>query len=137
MNAQDQRSPEGVVTKASPRSVGDTVGRLTRLVESRGLTVFAVIDQSGEAAKVGLEMPDTVLVLFGNPRAGTPVMLAAPLSGLDLPLKLLVWTDSSGAAFVSYNSTDYLASRYHLTDELAARLRPIEALSDDLVAEGD
>jgi uncharacterized protein (DUF302 family) len=125
---------EGIVTKACPYSVPDAVSRLTALVERRGLTLFSVIDHSGEAEKVGLQMPDTKLVVFGSPAAGTPVMVAAPLAALDLPLKLLVWADSAGAVSVSYNSPDYLANRHHLTDALRSRLEAIEALSDAVVA---
>jgi uncharacterized protein (DUF302 family) len=129
-------SAEGIVTKASPHSVGETVARLTQRVTSKGLMVFAVIDHSGEAAKVGLDMPDTKLVVFGSPAAGTPVMLAAPLAALDLPLKVLVWADREGAVRVSYNSPAFVAQRYGLSDDLRARLEPIEALSDAVIATG-
>ena len=125
---------DGVVTKPSPRSVPETVRRLTDFVLGKGLTVFAVIDHSGEAAKAGLSMPDTKLVVFGSPVAGTPVMVAAPLAALDLPLKALVWADERGGAFVSYNAPQYLAARYRLTDELSARLQGIEAIVDGGVA---
>ena len=125
---------DGIVTKACPYSVPDAVSRLTELLERRGLTLFSVIDHSGEAHKVGLQMPDTKLVVFGSPAAGTPVMLAAPLAALDLPLKLLIWADSEGAVSVSYTSPTYLASRHHLTDALRSRLEPIDAISDAVVA---
>jgi uncharacterized protein (DUF302 family) len=124
---------DGVVTKASPRPVGETVGRLTQLIEEKGLTLFAVIDHSGEAELVGLEMPDTKLVIFGSPAAGTPVMVAAPLSALDLPLKVLVWADGDGTVSVSYNSPAYLATRHHLTDELRSRLEAIGSITDAAV----
>jgi uncharacterized protein (DUF302 family) len=124
---------EGIVTKPSPRSVGDTLARLIRLIEDRDLTLFTVIDHSGEAEKAGLEMPDTKLVVFGSPAAGTPVMLAVPLAALDLPLKVLVWADAHGAVSISYNSPAYLASRHHLGDELRSRLEAIEALSEAAV----
>jgi uncharacterized protein (DUF302 family) len=97
------------------------------------LTLFTVIDHSGEAKKAGLEMPDTKLVVFGSPAAGTPVMLAAPLAALDLPLKVLVWADAHGGVSISYNSPAYLASRHHLGDELRSRLEAIEALSEAAV----
>ena len=123
----------GVVTKTSPRSVDVTVTRLQQIIADKGLKLFAVIDHSGEAAHVGLTKPDTKLVLFGSPTAGTPVMLAEPLAGLDLPLKILVWADTTGATSISYNSPAYLAERYRLTAELRARLEPIEAISDAVV----
>jgi uncharacterized protein (DUF302 family) len=127
---------DGVETKTSPRTVGETVDRLTQLIERQDLTLFAVVDHSGAATHAGLAMPDTKLVLFGSPVAGTPVMLAAPLAALDLPLKVLVWADREGAVRVSYNSPAYLAARHHLSDDLRARLEGIEAITDALVADG-
>jgi uncharacterized protein (DUF302 family) len=134
MSAPISRLPEGIVTKPCPRPVEETVSRLTRLIQDKGLMLFSVIDHSGEAQKAGFEMPETKLVIFGSPAAGTPVMLAAPLAALDLPLKILVWADSLGAAFVSYTSPAYLAARHHLTDDLRSRLQGIEAISDAAVA---
>ena len=125
---------EGVVTKTSHRTVDATVTRLREIIADRGLKLFAVIDHSGEAAQVGLAMRDTKLVLFGSPAAGTPVMVAEPLAALDLPLKILVWMDPSGATSISYNSPSFLAERYLLSPELRARLEPIEAISDTLVS---
>ena len=122
----------GVVTKASPRSVADTVSRLTDLLGSKGLKVFAVIDQTAAARDVGLELRPTTLVLFGSPAAGTPVMVAAPLSALDLPLKVLIWADH-GQTNVSYYAPAELAARHHLSPELAARLAGIDPLTDALV----
>jgi uncharacterized protein (DUF302 family) len=110
------------------------VERLQRLIDEKGLVLFAVIDHSGEAMRAGLEMRDTKLVVFGSPTAGTPVMIAAPLAALDLPLKLLVWEDADGAVWVSYNSPAYLAERHHLGAELRARLEPITAISDAVTA---
>lgn len=124
----------GIVTKPSPRSVSETVDRLKHLIDGKGLTLFTVVDHSGEASRAGMEMPDTKLVIFGSPAAGTPVMVAAPLVALDLPMKILVWADGEGQVSVSYNSPDYLATRHHLTPELATRLSAIEAISDALVA---
>jgi len=123
----------GVVTKVSPRSVADTVSRLTGLLGSKGLTVFAVIDQTAAARDVGLELRPTTLVLFGSPAAGTPVMVAAPLSALDLPLKVLIWADH-GQTNVTYYAPAALAARHHLSPELAARLAAIDPLTDALVA---
>jgi uncharacterized protein (DUF302 family) len=134
MQLQPGQSSAGVVTKACPRSVAEAVERLRQLIDERGLVLFAVIDHSGEAIRAGLEMPDTKLVLFGSPSAGTPVMVAAPLAALDLPLKLLVWEDGDGAVWVSYNSPAYLAERHHLGGDLRARLEPIDLISDALIA---
>jgi len=123
----------GVVTKLSPRSVTDTVTRLSALVAARGMKVFAVIDHSAEAKAIGLELPDTQVVIFGSPKAGTPVMVAARLAALDLPLKVLVWADGSQTK-VSYTSPGALAARYGLAGELAGRLAGIDALTDAVVA---
>jgi uncharacterized protein (DUF302 family) len=123
---------EGVVTKLSPWSVADTVSRLVAVVAGRGMKVFAVIDHSGEANAVGLALRDTKLVIFGSPKAGTPVMAAAPLAALDLPLKVLVWADE-GQTKVSYTAPRALAARYGLGDELAARLAGIDAVTDAVI----
>jgi uncharacterized protein (DUF302 family) len=124
---------DGVVTKDSPGSVDETVSRLVALVAANGLQLFAVIDHSGEARKAGLELRDTKLVLFGSPSAGTPVMDAAPLAALDLPLKVLVWDDRNQTK-LSYLAPNVLAARYGLMPELAARLAGIDALTDAVVA---
>lgn len=121
-----------MVTKASPRAVADTVDRLEALVTAKGMKVFAVIDHSGEAKAAGLELRDTKLVIFGSPQAGTPVMAAAPLAALDLPLKVLVWADGAQTK-ISYTAPSELAARYQLSDELASRLAGIDALTDALV----
>jgi uncharacterized protein (DUF302 family) len=134
MALRGAQTTEGVVTKASPRTVDETVSRLTQLITNKGLKLFAVIDHSGEAHNVGLEMPETKLVLFGSPAAGTPVMLAAPLAALDLPLRVLVSADTGGAVWVSYNAPVFLATRHHLSDDLRARLEGVEAISDATVA---
>jgi uncharacterized protein (DUF302 family) len=127
----------GAITKSSPRSVADTVTRLLALLEAKGLKVFDVIDQRAEAQAVGLELRATTLVVFGNPAGGTPVMAAAPLSALDLPLKLLVWADDEHGTGTQVGYTDpaVLAERYDLSPELAAAFEGIHALSDALVAE--
>lgn len=121
-----------MITKASPRSVADTVDRLEALVTAKGMKVFAVIDHSGEAKAARLELRDTKLVIFGSPQAGTPVMAAAPLAALDLPLKVLVWADGAQTK-ISYTAPSELAARYQLSDELASRLAGIDALTDALV----
>jgi uncharacterized protein (DUF302 family) len=122
-----------LTTKTSPRSVAETVARLTSLVETKGMKVFAVIDHSGEAEQAGLDLRDTKVVIFGSPNAGTPVMVAAPLAALDLPLKVLVWADGEETR-VSYTAPQALAARYGLSEELEARLAGIDALTDALVA---
>jgi uncharacterized protein (DUF302 family) len=123
----------GVITKTSPRSVADTVSRFEQILTSKGVKLFAVIDQSQEAREAGLQLRDTSLVIFGSPRAGTPIMSAVPLAALDLPLKLLIWADESGTK-ISYYSPSVIADRHHLSDELARGLAAIDALSDELVA---
>jgi uncharacterized protein (DUF302 family) len=122
-----------VVTKLSSRSVTETASLFTDLLASKGLKIFSVIDQRAEARLVGLELRETILVIFGNPASGTPVMVASPLTALDLPLKVLVWSDG-GQTKVSYVSPDAMAVRHHLSAEVAANLRGIDALTDALVA---
>jgi uncharacterized protein (DUF302 family) len=122
-----------IVTKLSPRPVADTVARLTGMITGKGMKVFAVIDHAAEARAAGLTLRDTVLVIFGNPATGTPVMDAAPLAALDLPLKVLVWADGPQTK-VSYNSPEALAARHHLSTGLAANLAGIGPLTDALVA---
>jgi len=113
--------------------VSDTVERLTTILDSKGVTVFAVIDHSGEAEKVGLELRDTKVVVFGNPAAGTPVMQAAPLAALDLPLKVLVWADGDQTR-IDYTSPGELAARYGFGDDLAAMLAAVDAVTDAAIA---
>jgi uncharacterized protein (DUF302 family) len=122
-----------VVTKLCRRPVPDTVARLTAMIEARGMRLFAVIDQAAEARQAGLTLRETTLVIFGSPAAGTPVMAAAPLSALDLPLKVLVWADG-GQVKVSYHDPAALAARHRLPPELAANLAGVNALTDALVA---
>ncbi|HWD74079.1 MAG TPA: DUF302 domain-containing protein [Solirubrobacteraceae bacterium] len=122
-----------VVTKLSASSVEDTVARLSGVVAAKGMKLFAVIDHSGEARAAGLELRDTKLVIFGSPQAGTPVMDAAPLAALDLPLKVLVWADGDQTK-LSYTSPAALAARYGLSDELAGRLAGINAITDAVVS---
>ena len=122
-----------VVTKVSRQPVPDTVAKLTAMIAAKGMRLFAVIDQAAEARQAGLTLRETTLVLFGSPAAGTPVMAAAPLSALDLPLKVLVWADG-GQTKVSYYAPAALAASHHLTADLAANLSGISALTDALVA---
>jgi len=133
MTDETRQDEPGVVTKLSPRSVGDTVARLTGLLAAKGVQVFAMIDQRAAARTAGLDLRETVLVIFGNPAAGTPVMAAAPLAALDLPLKVLIW-DDEGQAKVTYYAPATLAARHHLDAELAANLAVVDPLTDALVA---
>lgn len=127
--SSEHRQSDSVVTKSSPWSVSDTVARLSAVVAARGMKVFAVIDHSGEARASGLEMRNTKVVIFGSPQAGTPVMAAAPLAALDLPLKVLVWADGHETR-VSYTAPAALAARYDLNDQLAGRLTGIDGVTD-------
>jgi uncharacterized protein (DUF302 family) len=122
-----------VVTKTSARPVPETLERLQFAVQEQGLMVFALVDHSGQAAKAGLAMPDTKLLIFGSPAGGTPVMLAAPLVALDLPLKVLVWENPAGGSFVSYLDPAYLGERHQLTEDLIARIAGINAITDAAV----
>lgn len=122
-------SENGIVARRSPRSVDDTVARITALLAAKQITLFAMIDHSGEAAKAGMTMPPTTVLVFGNPSGGTPVMLAAPSSAIDLPLKLLVSEDEHGTVWVSYNSPEYLTRRHQVPAELVAPLAAVEALA--------
>jgi uncharacterized protein (DUF302 family) len=112
----------GLVRIASPFSVPNTLKRLQTLLESKGLKIFAIIDHSGEAAKVGLEMHPTQVLLFGSPKAGTPVMLVAPSVAIDLPLKALVAEDDQGKVWITYNDPDYLAKRHSIPSDLVKNL---------------
>jgi uncharacterized protein (DUF302 family) len=123
----------GVVTKLSPRSVADTTTRLTDILAAREVQLFTVIDQAAEARQVGLQLRGTVLVIFGNPQAGTPVMAASPMAALDLPLKVLVW-DDGGQTKVSYYSPAEIAARHGLGPGLEKNLAAIDVLTDALVA---
>ena len=121
-----------IVTKLSPWSVADTTARLSAIAAARGMKLVAVIDHSGEAESVGLDLRDTTLVIFGSPQAGTAVMQAAPLSALDLPLKVLVWLDQQQTK-LSYTAPAELAARYDLSDDLASRLAGIDAITDAVI----
>jgi uncharacterized protein (DUF302 family) len=119
----------GIIDTPSKHSVEQTVERLETILRSNGITVFAVVDHSGEAASVGMKMRPTNLLIFGNPKAGTPLMLAAPSIAIDLPLKILVWEDAGGKVWVSYNSPQYLMKRHRLSPELLANIAVVETLA--------
>ena len=112
----------GIVNIASPYSVDETVQHLETLLEAKGITIFARIDHSGEAAKAGMEMHPTKLLIFGSPKGGTPVMLAAPTSAIDLPLKALVWEDDHGKVWISTNDPAYLQQRHGIPADLVKNL---------------
>ena len=120
---------DGIVSTRSPLSVAATAERLATLIGAAGATLFGVIDQSAEAEQAGLSMRATRLVIFGSPAAGTPVMAAAPLAALDLPLKILVWQDDDGAVWMSVLDPAWLADRHGLTGSLAAPLSAPAALT--------
>ena len=133
MTDETRQDEPGVVTKLSPRSVSDTVARMTSLLADKGVRLFASIDQRAAAREVGLDLRETVLVIFGSPAAGTPVMAAAPLAALDLPLKVLIW-DDEGQTKVTYYAPAALAARHHLDADLAAKLSVVGPFTDALVA---
>lgn len=126
MNAS---SANGIVSIPSAHPVDETVERIVKALNAKSIKLFALVDHSGEAGKAGLTMPNTKLLIFGNPKAGTPLMLAAPTIALDLPLKLLVAEDEGGAVTVSYNSPSYLETRHHLPAELSKALAAVELLA--------
>jgi uncharacterized protein (DUF302 family) len=122
-------SENGIITQPSNHSVDDTVEKLKQILRVRGVTLFALIDHSGEAAKVGMIMPPTKLLIFGNPKGGTPLMLASPSIAIDLPLKILVSQDAAGKVWVSYNSSAYLKERHGLPENLLQNIAVVETLA--------
>ncbi len=123
----------GLVHLQSPHTVPETMARLEQIVVRHGLTIVARVDHSGDAAKAGLTMPPTQLLIFGNPAAGTPLMIAVPAIAIDLPLKALAWQDTSGTVWLSYNSIGYLQTRFGLPEALLANLRGISSLCEEAV----
>ena len=119
----------GIVDKPSNHSVDEIVEKLKGILQSKGVTLFATVDHSGEAAKVGMRMPPTKLLILGSPKAGTPLMLATPSIAIDLPLKILIWEDAQGKVWVSYNSPSYLQQRHRIPPELMQNIAVIEALA--------
>jgi uncharacterized protein (DUF302 family) len=122
----------GIVNKPSKYSVDDTLGKLQNILEAKGIAVFALIDHSGEAVKVGMKMRPTKLLIFGNPKGGTPLMLAAPSIAIDLPVKILIWQDDQERVWVSYNTPEYLAERHGLPPHLAQNIGFIETLAHNI-----
>jgi len=118
----------GLIHVSSPHSVTETLQKLQTLLKSRGLQIFAIVDHSGEAAKAGLQMRPTQLVIFGSPKAGTPLMVAAPTLAIDLPLKALVWEDDAGKVWLSSNSPEYLQQRHSIPPDLVANIAGVGAL---------
>ena len=127
--AWPMQKEEGIVKIPSRRSVDETVDKLKTILKSKGVTLFALVDHSGEAEKAGMKMPPTKLLIFGNPKGGTPLMLAAPSVALDLPLKILVAEDSDGKVWISYNSAEYLKERYGVPENLLPNVAVVEALA--------
>jgi uncharacterized protein (DUF302 family)/uncharacterized membrane protein YidH (DUF202 family) len=123
------RNGKGIIEKASNHSVDETVDRVKNILQSKAVTLFAIIDHSGEAEKVGMKMPPTKLLIFGNPKAGTPLMLAAPSIAIDLPLKVLVSEDALGKVWISYNSPEYLKDRHGLPPDLLQNIAVVGALA--------
>jgi uncharacterized protein (DUF302 family) len=119
----------GIVDQLSTHSVDETVKKLQDILHVKGVTLFATIDHSGEAERAGLRMRPTKLLIFGNPKAGTPLMVASPSSAIDLPLKILVWEDAAGRAWISYSSAAYLEKRHALPPELMANIAVVEGLA--------
>jgi len=124
----------GIVDIPSPYSVPETLSRLQAILKEKGITVFALIDHSGEAARVGLEMPPTQLLIFGNPKGGTPLMVASPRVAIDLPLKALAWQDAEGKVWLSYNAPEYLQQRHNLPADLIQNIAGPAALLQKAVS---
>jgi len=125
---------QGVVTRPSSHGVGPTIDRLEALLKARGVTIFARVDHGAGAAQAGLSMRASQVLVFGNPRGGTPLMVAAPLSAIDLPFKALAWEDDDGRAWLSYNDPHHLAMRFGLTDDHVQALAPLVALIEQAAA---
>jgi uncharacterized protein (DUF302 family) len=124
-----QSRGNGIVDIPSNHTVDQTVQRLKGILEAKGVTLFALVDHSGEAEKAGLKMPSTKLLIFGSPKAGTPLMLASPSIAIDLPLKILIWEDGDGKAWISYNSPAYLQERHNVPPELMQNIAVVETLA--------
>jgi uncharacterized protein (DUF302 family) len=120
---------KGIIDSPSNHSVDQTVDKLKNILQAKGVALFALVDHSGEAEKVGMKMRPTKLLIFGSPQAGTPLMLAAPTVAIDLPLKILVWEDVQGKVWLSYNSPEYLKERHGLPQDLLQNIAVVETLA--------
>lgn len=120
---------QGIINRESKHSVEETAGKLKGILQAKGVTLFALVDHSGEAEKAGMKMRPTKLLIFGSPKAGTPLMLAAPSIAIDLPLKILVWEDDHGKVWASYNSAAYLQQRHGLPENLLQNIAVVETLA--------
>ena len=119
----------GIVRVASQHSVAETVAKIEAILQAKNVKLFAIVDHSGEAEKAGLKMPNTKLLIFGNPKGGTPLMLASPSVALDLPLKILIAEDTSGKTWISYNAPAYFQQRHNLPANLVPNIAVIDALA--------
>jgi uncharacterized protein (DUF302 family) len=128
------KTGEGIISKASKYSVPETLDRVDALLQSKGIKIFVRVDHSGEAEKVGLKMAPTQLLIFGNPKGGTPIMLAAPTAAIDLPLKALAWQDADGKVWLSYNDPEYIKKRFGLTDDQIKTIVGIGPLIEQALA---
>jgi uncharacterized protein (DUF302 family) len=122
----------GIISQSSPYSVSETIDRLEAVLQTKSIAIFARIDQQAEAEKVGLSLPSTQLLLFGNPKAGTPLMVAEPTIALDLPLKILAWEAADGKVWLSYNDPHYLQQRFSISDELLKKIAVIAPLIEQI-----
>jgi uncharacterized protein (DUF302 family)/uncharacterized membrane protein YidH (DUF202 family) len=129
MTSMAPMADNGIINNASNHSVDETVEKLKGILQAKGVTLFALVDHSGEAEKVGMKMRPTKLLIFGNPKGGTPVMLATPSAAIDLPLKILVWEDAQGKVWASYNSPTYLQQRHGIPQDLLPNIAVVEALA--------
>jgi uncharacterized protein (DUF302 family)/uncharacterized membrane protein YidH (DUF202 family) len=129
MTSMAPMADNGIINKASNHSVDETVEKLKDILQAKGVMLFALVDHSGEAEKAGLKMRPTKLLIFGNPKGGTPIMLAAPSAAIDLPLKILVWEDAQGKVWASYNSPAYLQQRHGIPQDLLQNISVVDALA--------
>jgi uncharacterized protein (DUF302 family) len=123
----------GMIHLSSPYTVSETLARLEAIVQTKGISILALIDHSGDAERAGLKLQPTKLLIFGNAKAGTPLMIASPTVAIDLPLKALVWEDSDGKVWLSYNSPDYLRQRHAIPDNLLQNIAGIGPICADAV----
>lgn len=127
------RLDNGMVHLSSPHSVPETLTRLEALLRARGVSIFARVDHSGEAAKAGLQMRPTAVLIFGSPKSGTPLMVAAPTVAIDLPLKALVWEDAEAKVWLSFNSPEYLRQRHDIPEELMQNIAGVQVILEEAV----